>query len=547
MSRSARYVLLLTSLFLALIGVGLRIFAPNPYLTSAQSTTPIEISLGTRGSIPIASSEYNSGGFTFPAKNTVTGDRTTWQSGVGGWASSVPVTSSSQWIEIDYLIPQALSEIDVIHLQDNPGSPVTPTLTTTCRTWCATDFLVQTWDSSMMAWVTVSGGAITGNTHVWNQFALSPAITTSKMRIYVTATNGGDGLARIVQFEGWYTHPSGAQTFTASTCSHDDVGGQASKVLDGDIVVSPGSSSSPCTWKYGIATPQGIGVTFIGSGTPTSSISTRVPSMSCESGTTVNFDPHWTDLSSVAGTDILYSATGSFDPGLVGNQFHIISGTHFISDPTYATANFQVIRFIDRNHIQLASDPTTGGDGSSGVGAPLNTSVMFTSATSYGNNTIRLSCITINNQAPTSFGGIAFWFVGTCSQAASDCPDVRVDNVHLTGFNVSHNNSFGMGSVADMFGVLDHDDFDASAGAVNAVEISYANFRGVGAHSDETWAETELYGTKYSLYFENDTFEGGGCCENEGLPGNFGNGGSRAVVRFSDSDNPGLEDRKSVV
>src|SRR2546427_12841369 len=59
-------------------------------------------------------------------------------------------------------------------------------------------FDVQYWDGS--AWVTVSGGSVSGNNKVWKKISF-PAITTSRIRVLTNASS--DGWSRITEVEAW--------------------------------------------------------------------------------------------------------------------------------------------------------------------------------------------------------------------------------------------------------------------------------------------------------------------------------------------------------
>src|ERR1700690_2657702 len=87
-----------------------------------------------------------------------------------------------------------------------------------------------------------------------------------------------------------------------------------------------------------------------------------------------------------------------------------------------------------------------------------------------------------------------------------------------------------------MFGVIDHNTISGSAGNyLQLVEVSHANYLGVGSYGDNVWNLSENYGSANFLYFENNTFATSGCCEDEGSPGPSQSyqGGGRVVVRFN--------------
>lgn len=252
----------------------------------AFAQTPINVALVSAGATATASSFYNQSGTTFPRNNAIQGDRKDWGASVNGWASDASKTVP-QWLEVDFPRARTLAELDTFEIQDNFSMPVNPTLSTTCMTYCNSSFLVQTWDGSQ--WNTIPNGSITGNTHVWNQFSLLPTITTSKIRYYVTATHASDGLVRLVDFEAYYIHPAGAQTFTALTCNNKtgqfDVAGASGLALDGDTVNVPAGT---CKWDTTLNVSQSI--TLSGAGSSSTIIqdgtanNTRLINWTCSAG-----------------------------------------------------------------------------------------------------------------------------------------------------------------------------------------------------------------------------------------------------------------------
>jgi len=107
------------------------------------------------------------------------------------------------WLEVDFAGAQTIDEIDVFSVQDNYQAPSTPTLGQTFTLYGVTDFLVQTWNGTQ--WVTVPGGAISGNNQVWRQLTF-PALTTTKIRVWVTGAL--NFWSRITEIEA-YTSTSG--------------------------------------------------------------------------------------------------------------------------------------------------------------------------------------------------------------------------------------------------------------------------------------------------------------------------------------------------
>jgi hypothetical protein len=134
----------------------------------------------------------------FEATKANNSDRT----GSSGYWNDNTSYAFDDWLQIDFA-SATISEIDVFSLQDNFGSPVTPTLTMLCTLYGLKDFDIQYWTGS--AWATVTGGAITGNNHVWVQVTFT-AVTTTKIRILVHSSQDGQ-FSRCVELEAW-TAPS---------------------------------------------------------------------------------------------------------------------------------------------------------------------------------------------------------------------------------------------------------------------------------------------------------------------------------------------------
>ena len=115
------------------------------------------------------------------------GDRkgTNWGNG-GGWADAT-YGSWPDWVEVDFSGAQTIGKIDVFTKQDNYTSPSDPTPDMTFTKYGITDFDVQYWNGS--GWVTVPGGSVTGNNHVWRTFNF-PAVTTARIRVLVHNSSG---------------------------------------------------------------------------------------------------------------------------------------------------------------------------------------------------------------------------------------------------------------------------------------------------------------------------------------------------------------------
>jgi hypothetical protein len=143
-----------------------------------------------------------------------------------------------------YYGPKTITEVDVFTTQDTPATPVEPTQTMTFTKYGITAFDVQYWSGS--AWVTLPGGRITGNNHVWRTITF-PAVTTDRIRVVVNASLANN--SRITEIEAYtgrggaanqppivsLTAPATGATFTAPatinlTATASDPDGTVSKV-----------------------------------------------------------------------------------------------------------------------------------------------------------------------------------------------------------------------------------------------------------------------------------------------------------------------------
>jgi hypothetical protein len=142
---------------------------------------------------------------TFLASKAIDGDRLGTYPDY--WNDDTP-GGYDDWLQVDFSGSNSINEIDVFSVQDNVSAPVTPTLTTTCAIYGLRDFDAQYWNGS--AWVTVTGGSVTGNTLVWRRFTFA-AVTTTKIRVLVHATQDG-AFTRIAEVEAWTSAVPGTPT-----------------------------------------------------------------------------------------------------------------------------------------------------------------------------------------------------------------------------------------------------------------------------------------------------------------------------------------------
>jgi hypothetical protein len=96
--------------------------------------------------------------------------------------------------------------------------------------------------------------------------------------------------------------------------------------------------------------------------------------------------------------------------------------------------------------------------------------------------------------------------------------------------------SWGIGATGDVFGVLDHNTITGAPDTtyLQLVEFNHASYLGVGQFGDNSWAQSEGYGSPNFLFIENNLFTTAGATESEGaVSGLESEGGGRVVVRFN--------------
>jgi hypothetical protein len=104
------------------------------------------------------------------------------------------------WVQVDFSGAKVIDELDVITARDDYGTQNDPGATQTFSNYGTTAYSVEYWNAASSAWVAVPGGSFTGNNLVWRKVSF-PAVTTSKLRVTVTATS--DGVVRIMEVAAW--------------------------------------------------------------------------------------------------------------------------------------------------------------------------------------------------------------------------------------------------------------------------------------------------------------------------------------------------------
>jgi hypothetical protein len=165
----------------------------------------LNVAAAANGATATASSFYSAGPIFSPS-NVINGDRKGigWLAGTGGWNDD---TSNvfPDWLQVTFSSSQTINKIDVFTIQDNFGSPIDPTPTTTFTLYGIVDFQVQYWTGS--AWADVPGGNVTGNNLVWRSFSFSP-ITTTQIRVLVNSSASPNDYSRLIEVEAWSSTPT---------------------------------------------------------------------------------------------------------------------------------------------------------------------------------------------------------------------------------------------------------------------------------------------------------------------------------------------------
>ena len=180
----------------------------------------INVARTTNGGVATASSTLNS---NYPPSGAINGDRKGLNWGAGGGWNDGTQNAGPDWIEVAFNGLKLIEEVNVFSMQDNYTAPVDPTPTMTFTLWGLRAFEMQYWDGG--SWIALPGGVVANNNLVWRQTLFAP-ITTSKIRVYITAAL--NGYSRVIEVEAWgvasganappnvaITSPAAGATFTA--------------------------------------------------------------------------------------------------------------------------------------------------------------------------------------------------------------------------------------------------------------------------------------------------------------------------------------------
>jgi hypothetical protein len=153
----------------------------------------------TNGGLAIASSTDTTGQWgTFPPSGAIDGNRTAtgWMRG-HGWAS-MPDTAMPVWFEVDFAGARRISRFVVITYQGASSD--------TAGKYGLLNYRIQICNDTTHLWETVATEQrnLALMTRMHN---LASPTHTAKCRLVVDDVSGGDGMARLLQFEAWGTAP----------------------------------------------------------------------------------------------------------------------------------------------------------------------------------------------------------------------------------------------------------------------------------------------------------------------------------------------------
>lgn len=163
----------------------------------------VNVALIANGGVATASSFYSGSLGSFAPSNAINGDRKglNWgQGGVGnsgGWNDNT-TDVWPDWLQVTFPVAQTVDVVDVFSVQDNYLSPIEPTPGLTFTLYGLVDFQIQYWNGS--AFVSVTGGSVTGNNLVWRRVSFPP-VTTTAIRLNVTAALAS--YSRAAELEVW--------------------------------------------------------------------------------------------------------------------------------------------------------------------------------------------------------------------------------------------------------------------------------------------------------------------------------------------------------
>jgi hypothetical protein len=164
-------------------------------VTSGGGGSATNVALASSGATASASSRYSA---NHPASAVIDGVRNSKDLGKGGvWVDGTG-NQYPDWVQVNFAGVQTIDRIEVVTTADDIAN-TEPTQTTTFTKYGITSYEVQYWTGS--AWVTVPGGAVTGNNLVWRVFSFG-AVSTDRIRVLVKGATSY-GFSFVAEVAAW--------------------------------------------------------------------------------------------------------------------------------------------------------------------------------------------------------------------------------------------------------------------------------------------------------------------------------------------------------
>jgi hypothetical protein len=222
-----------------------------------------------------------------------------------------------------------------------------------------------------------------------------------------------------------------------------------------------------------------------------------------------------------------------------GDTIHIPSGSCSWTNTIVVPRNIGI--------TIMGNGTPNSGAGTTGAGT-LNTTIidnipggaLFWLSPTLGNSLTRISTLNLVPGArltPYTSGTNAFSVVGICT--ASGCPNLRVDNLSLSGWQTAVVGTAASIILTDnVWGVADHNTVIGDGSLLYFINANQSAWLGVGAYGDNSWATADTFGTAQAMYFENNLFTNANASEDDYAPTGGGSGGARDTCRFNTYDPP---------
>lgn len=158
----------------------------------------VNYALAALGATASPSSVYS---VNYAALGVIDGDNTGAKWGAGGGWSDATRNLWPDTLTVTLGGAKLISQLRVYTLRDNYGASSPVDANTDANLYGIRDFEVQTFNAAAGQFVTVPGGAVTGNTKALRVFTLAQPVSTGAVRVLVHF--GRDELSRVVEVEAY--------------------------------------------------------------------------------------------------------------------------------------------------------------------------------------------------------------------------------------------------------------------------------------------------------------------------------------------------------